>query len=317
MQYNFLLYEPIHEAGMEILRAAGQVRLARDVSEEGILAEIGDIDGVVVRSRGSMSRRIMQNAPRLQVVGRHGVGVDNIDVPAATEMGIQVVYTPEATVEGVAEHTLAMMLDLSKRITLSDGYTRAGQFDKRYTIEGREMRGRILGVVGLGRIGRRVARMCHAALDMPILYADPVIAPDLERDLGARRVALDELLSAAEYITVHVPLLPETRKLIGEREFALMKPSAMFFSLARGAVVDEKALYRALNEKRIAGAGIDVYEQEPTPADNPLFRLDNVVLTPHIASSTEEALRNMSLVAEDLVAVLEGRPLKYPVNRLT
>jgi D-3-phosphoglycerate dehydrogenase len=314
--HNFYLYEPMHEAGMQVLRAAGQVRLASDVAEERIIAEIQDIDGVVVRSRGSMSRRIMQSAPRLKVVGRHGVGVDNIDVQAATELGIQVVYTPEAAVEGVAEHTLGMMLDLSKRITLTDGYIRAGQFDKRYGIEGREMRGRTLGVIGLGRIGRRVARMCHAALEMPVLYADVIAAPDLEKELGARRVDLDELLSSAEYITVHVPLLPETRKLIGEREFALMKPSAMFFSLARGAVVDEKALYRALSEKRIAGAGIDVYEQEPTPADNPLLQLDNVVLTPHIASATEEALRNMSLVAEDLVAVLEGRAPKYPVNRL-
>lgn len=314
---KFLLFEPIHEAGLKVLSAAGEVRLASGTDEDTIIAEIGDIDGVIVRAKGGLTRRIIEHAPKLRVAGRHGVGVDNIDLEAATEHGIQVVNTPYAVVEGVAEQTLGLMLAVSKRIVYTDARHRAGDFDVKYRTQGRELLGRTLGVIGFGRIGRRVAQVCHAAFEMPILYYDVMTAPaEVERELGARRVPLDELLRTAEYISVHVPLLPETRKLIGEREFGLMRPDAMFFNTSRGAVVDEAALYRALKEGRIAGAGIDVYEQEPTAPDNPLFELDNVVVTPHVSTATEEGLVKMSLVAEDVVAVLEGRPPKYPVNRL-
>lgn len=313
---QFLLFEPIHEAGMKVLTAAGEVRLASGTDEETIIAEIGDMDGVIVRAKGALTRRIMEHAPRLKVAGRHGVGVDNIDVDAATELGIQVVNTPLAVVEGVAEQTLGLMLALSKRIVYTDARLRAGDFNVRYRTQGRELFGRTLGVIGFGRIGRRVAQVCHAAFEMPILYHDVVAAPEMEREIGARLAPLDDLLRTAEYITVHVPLLPETRRLIGEREFALMRPDAMFFNTSRGAVVDEAALYRALKERRIAGAGLDVFEQEPTAPDNPLFALDNIVVTPHISTTTEEGLVKMALVAEDVVAVLEGRPPKHPVNRV-
>lgn len=315
--FNVLLFEPMHEDGIAILRAVSNVRFATATDEDSILAQIADVDGVIVRSRGAMTRRIMEAAPRLKVVGRHGVGVDNIDIAAATELGIQVVYTPAATIESVAEHTVGLMLAVSKKITWCDAITRAGNFDARYGLQGREMYGRPLGIIGCGRIGRRVAEICHLGFNMPILYHDCVQAEELERTLGARRVPLEELLSTAEYITVHVPLLPSTRGLIGAAEFALMRPDALFFNTSRGPVVDERALCQALTEKRIAGAGIDVFAQEPTPPDNPLLKLDNVVLTPHVASSTAEAMRNMSLVAEDIVAVLQGRPPTYPVNRLS
>ena len=314
--FKFLLYEPIHEAGYQVLASMGEVRMASSTNEESILGEIGDTDGVVIRSRGAMTRRILEHAPRLKVVGRHGVGVDNVDLDAATEHGVQVVNTPQATVESVAEHTIGMMIALSKKIVYTDAQTRVGNFEVRYTIQGRELCGRTVGIIGFGRIGRRVAQISHHGFGMSILYHDVMPVPELEREVGARRLPLDDLLKTAEYITVHVPLLPETTGLIGEREFALMRPEAMFFNLSRGAVVDEAALYRALTEGRIAGAGIDVFAQEPTPADNPLLQLDNVVLTPHTAATTEEASRDMSLVAQDLVAVLQGRPPLYPVNRL-
>jgi len=314
--FNFLLYEPIHEAGRKVLEAVGTVRQASATDEDTIIAEIGDIDGVVVRAKGAMTRRILEHAPRVKVVGRHGVGVDNIDLDACTDHGVQVVNTPEAVTEGVVEHTLGLILDLTKRITYTDKVMRTGNFNIRYQIEGRELRGRTLGVVGFGRIGRRVAQACHAAFGMKILYTDVMAAPELEQALGAKRVPLAELLAQAEYVTVHVPLLPETKGLFGAKEFAQMRPDAMFFNASRGAVVDEAALYQALVNKQIAGAGLDVFAQEPTPPDNPLFGLDNVVLTPHIATATEEALVNMALVTEDLVAVLQGRAPKYPVNRL-
>lgn len=314
--FNFFLYEPMNEEGVQILRAAGEVRFASDLGEDALIAEIGDIDGVVMRSRGRMTRRILEHAPRLKVVGRHGTGVDNVDIQAATDHGVQVVNTPEATTEGVAEHTIGLMLALSKRIVYCDTATRAGRFEVRYSVMGREMAGRTLGVVGSGRIGRRVAQICHRGLGMAVLYYDVVPAPELERELGARRVELHELLASAEYITVHVPLKPETRGLIGEAEFALMKPEAMFFNSSRGPVVDERALYRALAEGRIAGAGIDVFEEEPAPADNPLFELENIIVTPHVAAATQEAMFKMSMVAKDIVAVVEGRPPMHPVNQL-
>jgi len=306
----------MQEVGIQVLRAVGEVRMATSTDEDAIINEIGDIDGVVVRARGGVTRRILEHAPRLKVVGRHGTGVDNIDIGAATEHGVQVVRTPEANTEAVAEHAVGLMLALSKKIVQGDAGIRSGNFDARYSLMGREMSGRVLGVAGFGRIGRRVAQICHFGLGMPILYCDVRPAPELERQLGARRLELHELLASAEYISVHVPLLPQTRGLIGEAEFALMRPDAMFFNTSRGPVVDEGALYRALAAGTIAGAGIDVYEEEPTPADNPLFGLENVVLTPHMSANTEEAMRKMSLVAEDLVSVLQGRKPRYPVNQL-
>jgi D-3-phosphoglycerate dehydrogenase len=313
---KFLLYEPIHEAGMKVLEAAGEVRLASGTDEETIIREIGDADGVVVRANGGLTRRIMEHAPNLKAAGRHGVGVDNIDLEAATEFGIQVVNTPLAVMEGVVEHTVGMMLALSKGIPLCDHAMRTGDYAIRYRFSGRELRGRTVGVIGFGRIGRRVAQSCYHGFGMQVLYTDVLAAPDLEAEIGARKVELRELLQTAEYITVHTPLLPETRHLIGAAEFALMRPDAMFFNLSRGPVVDETALYQALAAGRIAGAGLDVFEKEPIQPDNPLLGLDNVVLTPHSATATEEALRDMSLVATDVVAVLEGRAPKFPVNRL-
>jgi D-3-phosphoglycerate dehydrogenase len=314
--YKFLVCEPIAKAGFDVLSAAGEVRMASAPDSDTVIAEIGDIDGVLTRGKTSMTRQVMEHAPKLKVIGRHGVGVDNIDLDAATDLGIQVVNTPQATVEGVAEHAVGLMLALSKRIVFADKQIRVGNFEVRDAITGREMLGRTLGVIGFGRIGQRVAKMCHYGLDMPILYSDIVSVPEMEKALGARKVDMDEILRTADYISVHVPLIPATRGLIGEAEFAKMRPETMFINTSRGPVVDEAALYKTLVENIKAGAANDVLEQEPASADNPLFALDNIVVTPHIASSTEEAKRGMSLVAEDIVAVLQGRAPKYPVNRL-
>jgi len=314
--FNFLLYEPMHQAGVDVLNAIGNVRMASATDEDTIVAEIGDIDGVVIRGNGRMSRRIMEHAPRLKVVGRHGVGVDNVDLDAATDHSIQVVNTPEATVEPVAEHAVAFMLALSKMLLPCDRMARSDRFAERLGVQGVEMQGKTLGVVGFGRIGQRVAQICRLGLNMQILYSDVVAWPEVERSLGAQRLDLHDLLPLADYVTVHVPLLPSTRKMMGAREFALMKPSAYFINTSRGPVVDEEALVKALKARRIAGAGIDVYEKEPAPGDHPFFSLDNIVVSPHVASSTAEALVEMSLVAKDVAAVLQGRPAKFPVNTL-
>ncbi len=314
--YKFLLFEPIHEAGLKVLQEAGEVRLASGTDEETLIAEIGDIDGAVVRAQGALTRRVMEHAPKLKVAGRHGVGVDNIDVPAATELGIRIVYTPMAVVEGVAEHTVGLMISLSKQMSYGERKLRQGDWGVRYRLQGRELRGRTVGIVGFGRIGRRIAEILYRAFGMKILYHDVVRAPQEEEALGAKLVSLEELLRASEYVTVHVPLLPSTRGLFNRERFAMMRPDAFFFNTARGQVVDEKALYEALTTGVIAGAAIDVFEKEPTPTDNPLLTLDNIVVTPHMCTTTEEALVEMSLVTEDIVRVLKGEAPKYPVNKL-
>jgi len=314
--FHFLLYEPMHQAGVDVLKTVGTVRIAPATDEDTIISEIGDVDGVVIRGNGRMTHRIMEHAPRLRVVGRHGVGVDNVDLEAATEHGIQVVYTPEATVEPVAEHAVAFMLALSKLLLPCDAMARSGRFAERLGVQGVEMQGKTLGVAGFGRIGQRVAQICRLGLNMNIVYSDVVSWPEVEKSLGARRMELHDLLPVADYVTVHVPLLPSTRKMMGAPEFALMKPTAYFVNTSRGPVVDEAALVKVLQSHAIAGAGIDVYEVEPAPANHPFFALDNIIVTPHVASSTAEALVKMSLVAEDLVAVLQGRPPKYPVNKV-
>ncbi len=310
-----LLYETIHEDALALLREKAEVRFAESLDEEHLLAEVADVDGIIIRANGKVSRRLIESAPRLKVIARHGVGVENIDLKAATERGITVVNTPEATTESVAEHSLGMMIALAKRIVRADKAARRGEWEVRYTYIGDELWGKTLGVVGFGRIGQRVAELCRHALGMTILYYDVVDYPQAAAALEAQRASLDELLAAADVVSVHVPLLPSTRGLIGERELRQMKPGAYFINTARGPVVNEAALVTALREGWIAGAGLDVFAQEPLPADNPLLALDNVVVTPHMASHTQEALRRMAMVVTDVIAVLEGREPKWVVNR--
>jgi D-3-phosphoglycerate dehydrogenase / 2-oxoglutarate reductase len=309
------MYEPMHEAGTTLLREFGEVILAPSVEEASILPLVHDVDAIVIRNTGSISRRIMEAAPRLKVIGRHGVGLETIDLQAAAERGVRVVYTPEGNCESVAEHFVGMALILSKRMLEADQALRAGQWQVRHTYIGRELRGKTLGVIGFGRIGRNVARICHHGFAMPVLYADRVAAPqEVERSLGARAVSPEELLRAADYVSLNVPLTDETRHLIGREQLRMMKPTAYLVNLGRGPLWDERAVLEALEEGWIAGAGSDVFEEEPAPSDHPLFRHRNFVGSPHMSAHTEEAMRRMSLVAEDVIAVLEGREPQWPVN---
>jgi len=310
-----LLYESIHPDGLAVLREKVEIRYPAGWSEEEVLPVIGDVEGIIIRANGQVTRRLMESAPGLKVVGRHGVGLDNVDVAAATELGICVVNTPLANAESVAEHTLGLMIALSKRIVEGHREFRAGNWNARYTLIGRELRERTLGIVGCGRIGSRVAHMAHAAFDMQVLYHDVVAQVELEAKLGAQRAELEELLRRADYVTLHLPLTPATRGLIGERELALMKSTAFLLNTSRGPVVDEEALVEALRSGQIAGAGLDVFSTEPLSTDSPLLRLQKVLLTPHMAAHTDEALRNMSLVAKDVIAVLERREPQHWVNR--
>lgn len=317
MSHNILLFEPIHERGLKLLQAAGNVIAAPSLDEEALLPLFAGADAVVVRAGGAVTRRLMEAAPRLKVAGRHGAGVDNIDVPAATELGVWVVNTPDAPAESLAEHFFLLLLALIRHFPHADRGLRRGDWQVRQKLVGFELQGKTVGIVGLGRTGRLIARKCRLAFDNRILYSDVVRAPaEVEQACGAEFATLRELLAQSDFVTLQVPLTAETRHLISHDEIALMKPAAYLLNMCRGPVWDEGAVLRALVERRIAGAAADVFEEEPPGATGQmLLKLTNFLATPHIGGSTVEAMERMSLVAEDIVRVLEGQAPKWPVNR--
>jgi D-3-phosphoglycerate dehydrogenase len=309
--YRVLLYEDMHEAGKKLLAEKADLVLASSLDEDALVELARDVDAIIIRANGRVSARVMDAAPGLQVIGRHGVGLDGIDLEAARARGIPIVYTPDANTESVAEQCVGLMLAVSKQIARADKAIRQGRWQVRYEYIGQEMLGRTLGMVGMGRIGGRVAEICHLAFHMPVLYYDVVSYPQAEQKLDAKKLALNDVLPQADYVSVHVPLLPATKSMIGREQFALMKKGAIFINTARGPIVDEAALVDALKRGHLAGAGLDVYAVEPTPGDNPLLQLEHVVLTPHMSAHTDDALRAMSLVAADVLRVLEGEKPEY------
>ena len=313
-KFKILLYEDMHEAGKAILREKAEILFAHSFEEASLIKEVDEVDGIIIRANGKVTRKMMESAPRLKVIGRHGVGVENIDLEAATEKGIWVVNTPDANDISVAEHFFGLALILSKMLKKADIALREGRFEARYQYIGRELHGKTLGILGFGRIGRAVGRMGHKGFDMKVLYYDAVRYEEMEKEIKAERVTLEELLTRSDYISINLPMLPATKSLLKEREFGRMKSSVFIINLARGPIWDEKALYTALKEGKIAGAGSDVYEVEPAAKGHPLFELENFVGSPHMAAHTEEALRRMSLVAEDIIRVLEGKVPLHPVN---
>jgi D-3-phosphoglycerate dehydrogenase len=308
-----LLYEPIHERATSLLEQQAEVRLAASLAEDELVKVVHDVEGIIIRANGKVTRKIMQAAPRLKVVARHGTGVEAIDHEAATEMGITVVNTPAANVESVAEQCLAFMLVLGKRLLEANAAIRGGDWEARYRLIGTELLGKMVGFIGFGRIGQRLAELCHSSLAMPITYHDIMAYPEVEQRLDARRCSFDEILENADFVSIHVPLLADTRGLIGEAELKRMKPTAFLINTSRGPVVDQQALILALQQGWIRGAGLDVYDPEPLPKDSPLLEMDNVVLSPHMASHTDEALFRMAMVIEDVLAVIRGEPPTYPV----
>jgi D-3-phosphoglycerate dehydrogenase len=314
-RYKVLLYKDMHEEGKAILREKAEIIMAERFDEVYLIDHVRDVDGIIIRANGKVTRKMMESAPKLRVIGRHGVGVENIDLEAATEKGIWVVNTPDANDISVAEHFFGLALILSKMLKKGDIALREGRWEARYQYIGRELHGKILGILGFGKIGRAVGRMGYKGFDMEILYYDVVRYEEMEKEIKAEKVSLKELLTQSDYISINLPMLPATQALLKEREFGLMKPSAYIINLARGPIWDEKALYAALKEGKIAGAASDVYEVEPATKGHPLFQLENFVGTPHMAAHTEEALKRMSRVAVDIIRVLEGKDPVYPVNR--
>lgn len=314
MNAKILVPQDIHAAGKEFLRERGyQVRLGSGLSEETLCREARDCDAILVRT-AMITRRVMESPARLKVIAKHGVGVDNIDLEAATELAIWVSNAPLSNAETVAEHTIGMMIVLARHILRHDHELRAGNYEIRNQLTGCDLAGKTLGIIGLGRIGARVAKKAALGLDMNVIAYSPSAG---EVDEWIELVpSRDEVLRRADFVSLHLPFRPTTHHFIGRAELALMKPSAYLINAARGEVVDESALLEALQDKRISGAGLDVFEREPPELDNPLFALDNVVVTPHSAALTGEAMERMALhAALGIDEVLNGKRPSWPMNQ--
>jgi D-3-phosphoglycerate dehydrogenase len=307
-----LVAEPLGREGLELLRREHEVDERLNLTRDDFLAALQDYDALLVRSQVKVDAEAIAAGRRLVVIGRAGVGTDNIDLDAATRAGVAVVNAPTANTIAAAELTLALTYALARHVPEADAATRRTEW-RRAEFIGTELAGKTLGIVGLGKIGLAVAKRAQA-MDMSLLATDPYVSPDVAANAGVRMVELPELLAKADVVTLHVPLAEATRGMIGAAELALLKPTALLINVARGGVVDEAALAGALAAGRLAGAAIDVFEHEP-PRDSPLLTAPNTILTPHLGASTREAQDKVSIeVAEQVLDVLAGRPARFQVN---
>jgi len=321
---KILLTESISQVGIEMLKERAEVVIAPSPEEKDLLPLIGDADALLVRS-SLAGGSLMEAGKSLKVVGRHGIGLDNVEIPAATRLGIAVVHTPGANTNAVAEHALWAMLHCARNFNRAEKAFRRGEFARAGSLPGLvqklgyatvELKGKLLGLAGMGRIACRLAEIARGCLDMRVKSYDPLVPDEVFAAAGVERCgSIDQVLREADFISLHVPYSKETHHLIGEREISLVKPTACLINTARGGIVDEAALYLALKEGRLAGAALDVYESEPPTMDMPLFELDNVLLTPHMAAMTDLALVNMAVdVAQGILDVLAGRRPQYLAN---
>ncbi len=308
-----LVSDPIDQAGIDILSQVAQVDVKTNLSPEQMMQIIPEYDALMIRSGSRVTQEIIEAGIQLKIIGRAGVGVDNVDVNAATRQGIVVVNSPEGNTIAAAEHAIAMMLALSRHIPDANASVKRGEWDRKSFI-GAEVYKKTLGVVGLGKIGSHVATAAKA-MGMRLLAYDPFISTERADQIGCRLVELDLLLREADYITLHMPKTPETTHLINAEALATMKPTARIVNCARGGIIDEAALAAALAEGKIAGAALDVYETEPL-GESPLKSIGKeIILTPHLGASTAEAQVNVAIdVAEQIRDVLLGLPARSAVN---
>ncbi len=308
-----LVSDPIDQVGIDILSQVAQVDVKTGLPLEELVRIIPEYDGLMIRSGTRVTQQVIEAGNNLKIIGRAGVGVDNVDVPAATRKGIVVVNSPEGNTIAAAEHTLAMMMALSRYIPAANQSVKSGQWDRKsYT--GNEVYKKTLGIVGLGKIGAHVATVAQA-MGMKLLAYDPYVSHERAEQLSCRLVELDILLQEADYITLHLPKTPETTHLINAAAIAKMKPTARIVNCARGGIIDEAALHAALKQGQLAGAALDVFEQEPL-GESPLKEMGKeLILTPHLGASTEEAQVNVAVdVAEQIRDVLLGLPARSAVN---
>lgn len=290
---KILVADEIHEDGIKALQEFAEVDVATSLKPTELIERIEQYDVLVVRSATKVTKKVIEAGKRLKVIARAGVGLDNIDVETAEIQGIKVINAPEAPSVAVAELVFALMLAWIRHIPSADLSVKAGKWEKASFV-GSELRGKKLGIVGCGRIGRAVGLRARA-FEMRLLAHDLKPSNEFAKQTGADNVDLDTLLRESDFVTIHIPLMPETKHFIGERELDLMKPTAVLINTSRGGVVDEAALVKALQIGKIAGACLDVYENEP-PSDSPLLNLPNVVLTPHLGASTHETQRDAAMI---------------------
>lgn len=308
-----LVSDPIAPEGVEILKRVADVDVKTGLPKDELATIIGDYDALAVRSETKVTGDILARAGKLKIIGRAGVGVDNIDVETATQRGILVVNSPEGNTLAAAELTVAMLLALARSIPQADQSLRGGKWDRKKYM-GSEVYKKTLGVIGLGKIGREVAKRLQA-FGMDVLGNDPYLQPEQAEALGITLADLDTLYRESDYISVHTPKTKETLGMINAEKIALMKPTVRLINCARGGIIDEAALADAAKSGRIAGAAVDVFSTEPAPADNPLLGVPNIITTPHLGASTEEAQVNVAIdIAEQIADVLEGRPARAAVN---
>ena len=314
MPTRVLIPEDIDQAGKDFLQSHGyELVFGSGTTEKTLRRELVMCEALLLRT-AHITSAVLADAPKLKVIAKHGIGVDNVDLEAASRHGIWVTNAPLSNADTVAEHALALILALARNLIRADRAVRSGDFGLRNRLYGSDLKGKTLGVVGVGRIGRALARKASLGFEMKVLAFDPYITDQVSSEVNL--VSWDALFREADFVSLHLPLTPGTRGLVGEREFSLMKKSANLVSAARGEIIDEKALVTALQEGRIAGAGLDVFELEPPAPDNPLLMMDNVVLTPHNAALTEEATARMALhAAMGIHEVLSGQEPTWPVNR--
>jgi len=309
---KILVADPIAEQGLQLLRSHAQVDVRPRLQAEQLNGIIADYDALIVRSRTRVGAEVIEAGQKLKVIGRAGVGTDNIDVDVATRRGIVVVNAPTGNTVAAAEHTIALMLALARNVTQAHHQLKSGKW-QREKLVGTELRNKTLGIIGLGNVGSEVAKRAHA-FEMRILAHDPFVSQEYAHNLNARLVPLNELLAEADFITLHVPLTAATRKLIGSKELARLKPTARIINCARGGLIDEEAVVKAIRSGGLAGAAFDVFANEPA-TDSPLFQEDNVIVTPHLGASTIEAQASVAKdVAEEVIAVLQGQFSRYAVN---
>jgi D-3-phosphoglycerate dehydrogenase / 2-oxoglutarate reductase len=311
-KFRVLVSDPLAEEGLEILQKVCDVDVKTDLKEDELCRIIGDYDALLVRSGTEVTAKVIEAGKRLRFIGRAGAGVDNIDTDAATRKGIIVANAPEGNTLAATEHTMAMMLSLARNIPQATASLKKKEW-KRSKFMGVELNDKVLGIVGFGRIGRELAKRANA-LDMRCVAYDPFISRERAAQLGVEMMSVEDLFKISDVITVHTPLIKETKHLINAKSIATMKNGVRIINCARGGIIDEKALYDAIRGGKIAGAALDVFEAEP-PFESPLLTLDQVIVTPHLGASTVEAQQNVAIsVAKQCIEVLNGGAAKYVVN---
>ncbi|WP_319562646.1 hydroxyacid dehydrogenase [Marispirochaeta sp.] len=313
--FKVLIPQDIMEEGKDYLREKGyEIKMGSGITVEDIVKDVADCDAILART-APFPAEVLEAGKKLKVIGRHGVGVDNIDVKKAEELGIWVTNSPESNSNTVAEHAIGLIVALAHNIVRSDKAFRAGDFEIRNRVKGSDLEGKVLGVLGMGKIGRLVARKAHHGLGMKVIGYDPFLKADQFPEWVSKVDDWDEIFRDSDFLTIHIPATPNTKNSIGAKEFGLMKKGACVINAARGEVVDEPALVEALKNGKIAGAGLDVFAEEPPAKDHPFFGMDNVVVTPHNAALTTECMIRMAThAAQGIHEVLTGGMPTWPVN---